>query len=129
VLPRRLRRLSRVPLDGPLANRDVRLAAGPLARLLGLAGLHALPQGCGLLLPRTRSVHTFGMRFALDLVWVDAAGRVARIDRDVGPGRVRNCRAARAVVELAGGTTTRWRPCDDGDLGCVLFPLTGESTE
>jgi uncharacterized membrane protein (UPF0127 family) len=52
------------------------------------------------LLPGTRSIHTFGMRFALDLVWLDGEGRVVRIDRDVRPWRVRGCRAARTVVEL-----------------------------
>lgn len=98
-LPRRLRRLPRVPLAA-LPDRELRLARTPLARLLGLAGLRALPPGAGLLLPRTRSVHTFAMRFALDLVWLDGDGAVVRVDRAVPPRRVRACRAARAVVEL-----------------------------
>lgn len=126
MLPPRLRRLAVVPLEGPLACHDVRRASGPLARLLGLAGLRALPPETGLLLPRTRSVHTFGMRFALDLVWLDAAGRVVRVDRTIGPGRVRGCRTARAVLELPARSL---RSCDDGAGGCVLFPLTGESTK
>jgi uncharacterized membrane protein (UPF0127 family) len=95
-LPPRLRRLPRVEYVG----LDVRRADDPRARLLGLAGLRSLPPGVGLLLPRTRSVHTFGMRFALDLIWLDGAGRVVRVDRNVRPGRVRGCRAARAVIEL-----------------------------
>jgi len=33
-----------------------------------------------LLIPRCRSVHTFGMRFALDLFWLDEWGRVLRVD-------------------------------------------------
>jgi len=95
MLPRRLRRLPRARLAG----YDVRVARSPLARLLGLAGLRAAP-GAALLLPRTRSVHTFGMRFALDLIWLDPDGAVVRIDRAVPPRRVRACRAARAVIEL-----------------------------
>ena len=63
------------------------------ARLCGLAGLGALPARVALLLPACRSVHTFGMRFALDLVWLDAAGDVVRVDRDVGRFAVRSCRA------------------------------------
>jgi uncharacterized membrane protein (UPF0127 family) len=98
-LPRRLRRLPRV---APSAL-DVRRADDPLARLLGLAGLRGLPPDVGLLLPRTRSVHTLGMRFALDLVWLDGDGSVVRVDRRVGPWRVRGCRAARAVIELPAG--------------------------
>jgi uncharacterized protein len=41
------------------------------------------------------------MRFALDLHWLDADGATIRIDRGVPPGRVRGCRRARAVVEVA----------------------------
>ena len=52
---------------------------------------------------RTRSVHTVGMRFALDLVWLDREGTVVRVDADVGPGRVRTCLAAHGVIELAAG--------------------------
>jgi len=100
-LPRRLRRLPPACLlASELASCDVRCARDPLARLLGLAGLHALPPATGLLLPGTRSIHTCGMRFALDLVWLDGEGRVVHVDRDVRPWRVRGCREARAVVEL-----------------------------
>jgi len=100
-LPRRLRRLPRARLSVPhLSGCDVRSASDPLARLLGLAWLCALPENTGLLLPRTRSIHTVGMRFALDLVWLDREGRVLRVDRGVRPWRVRSCRAAQAVVEL-----------------------------
>ncbi|MBS1871321.1 MAG: DUF192 domain-containing protein [Actinobacteria bacterium] len=101
ILPRRLRRLPRAAVAvAELDGHDVRLAAGPRARLLGLAGLRGLPPGVALLLPRTRSIHTCGMRFALDLLWLDGAGQVVRVDRGVPPWRVRGCRAARAVVEL-----------------------------
>jgi uncharacterized membrane protein (UPF0127 family) len=45
------------------------------------------------------------MRFALDLVWLDAAGEVVRLDTDVRRGRVRTCLAARGgVVEVAAGS-------------------------
>ena len=98
-LPRRLRRLPPVEVAG-LGGRELRLARDPLARLLGLAGLRAIPPRAGLLLPRTRSIHTCGMRFALDLVWLDADGRIVRVDRAVRPVRVRACRGACAVVEL-----------------------------
>ena len=73
------------------------------ARLLGLAFLPALPRGVGLHFPRTRSLHTFGMRFALDLHWLDADGTVLRVDRAVPPWRMRSCRRARSVVEVAAG--------------------------
>jgi uncharacterized protein len=110
VPPPRLRRLpptSSAALPRALAAHDIRRASTPLARLRGLAGLRVLPPQTGLLLPRTRSVHTLGMRFALDLVWLDGAGNVVRVDRAVKPGRMRSCRTARAVVELSAGAYTR----------------------
>jgi uncharacterized membrane protein (UPF0127 family) len=78
-------------------------ARGFLARLVGLAGRADLPAGTALHLPRCRSVHTFGMRFRLDLVWLDAAGTVVRVDRNVPPCRVRSCRTARSVLEMRAG--------------------------
>jgi uncharacterized membrane protein (UPF0127 family) len=69
-------------------------------RLIGLAWSRR-PRAPALHIPRCRSVHTFGMRFALDLVWLDADGRVVRVDRGVPPWRVRRCRAARGgVIEI-----------------------------
>jgi uncharacterized membrane protein (UPF0127 family) len=72
------------------------------ARLLGMA-LRGGPPGHALLLPRCRSVHTCGMRFALDLVWLDRDGRVLAIDEGVPPWRVRSCRDAAAVLEVPAG--------------------------
>jgi uncharacterized membrane protein (UPF0127 family) len=74
------------------------------ARLLGLA-LRSRPPGFALLLPRTRAVHTFGMRFALDLYWLDRDGRVVRVDRAVPPRRLRACRRAHSVVEYPTGAS------------------------
>jgi uncharacterized membrane protein (UPF0127 family) len=75
----------------------VRVAQTARERLIGLA---FAPPGGPLELPRCRSVHTFGMRYALDLVWLDERRRVVRVDRGVPPRRVRFCRGARSVVEV-----------------------------
>jgi uncharacterized protein len=77
---------------------DVVVARSRRARLLGLA-LRRRPPAHALLLPRCRSVHTFGMRFPLDLIWLDREGRVLRVDEAVPPCRVRSCRRAAAVLE------------------------------
>jgi uncharacterized protein len=86
------------------------LTARGLRRLTGLAGRRDCE--VALLLPRCRSVHTFGMRFALDLVWLGRGGEVVRVDRAVPPRRVRTCRRARSVLEL------RSRPAEE--LAAVL---------
>ena len=73
------------------------VAARGLRRLLGLAFRDDAEP---LWIPRCRSVHTFGMRFALDLVWLDASARVVRVDHGVPPRRMRTCLRARSVLEL-----------------------------
>lgn len=78
-------------------------AAGRRQRARGLAFRAPPAPGVALHIPRCRSVHTFGMRFDLDLVWLDAAGRPVRVDRDVAPRRLRTCLRARSVLECPAG--------------------------
>jgi uncharacterized membrane protein (UPF0127 family) len=78
----------------------VPVAVGFQARLLGLGGLDRERAGAGLLIPGCASVHTCGMRFALDLVFLDGDGRVLGVRRGVGPGRLAWQRGARAVLEI-----------------------------
>jgi uncharacterized protein len=78
-------------------------AANGKARRRGLARLDSLPDDHALLIPRCPSVHTFGMRFALDLIWLGKGGAVVRVDRAVGPRRMRMCARARSVVETTAG--------------------------
>jgi len=80
-------RLRRLPVAVVL-DREVRVAVGTRARLLGLAHLDRDRVGPGLLIPRCASVHTFGMRFALDLVFLDGEGRPVSFRRAVPPRRL-----------------------------------------
>ena len=72
-------------------------------RLRGLLGRRSLPSGEGLLIRRESSVHTCFMRFAIDVVFLDADLRVLRVDSNVGPWRLKACRGAQAVLELRAG--------------------------
>ena len=92
-------RLRRLPIAIALGC-EVRVATGLRARLLGLAHLDLDEAGPGLLIPRCSSIHTFGMRFALDLYFLDEDGAVIEERRRVARGRVVRCRRAAAVVEL-----------------------------
>jgi len=69
-------------------------------RLLGLAWRERAQAGPGLLIPRCASVHTFGMRFALDVYFLDRGGDVIAVRRAVPPRRVLCCRGAAAVLEV-----------------------------
>jgi len=53
-----------------------------------------------LLIPRCASVHTFGMRFPLDIYFLDEEGRVISVRRRVPPRRVVWQRGARNVLEI-----------------------------
>ncbi|MGI8622222.1 MAG: DUF192 domain-containing protein [Solirubrobacteraceae bacterium] len=72
-------------------------------RARGLARRDDLPADLALHIPHCRSVHTFCMRFALDLAWLDGAGQPVRVDGDVPPRRLRTCLGARSVLECRAG--------------------------
>jgi uncharacterized protein len=78
----------------------VPVAAGFRVRLLGLAGLSWERAGAGLLIPSCASVHTCGMRFRLDLVFLDQCERPLAVHRAVRPLRLIWCRGASAVLEI-----------------------------
>lgn len=84
-------------------GREVPVATGARARLFGLAHLDRAEAGLGLLIPGCSSVHTFGMRFALDLYFLDEDGEPLAIRRGIGARRVVSCRGARAVLEIPAG--------------------------
>ena len=101
-------RISRLPLLCLLpVGIGLHEAKGFRARLLGLAFLDRT--GDALLIRRCRSVHTFGMRFPLDIAFVDRDWRVVRLVRDVAPRRFVHCRGAAAVIEVAAGEGDRLR--------------------
>lgn len=89
------------------------MATGFQARLLGLAGFERDEAGAGLLIPRCASVHTFGMRFALDLYFLDRHGDPLLVRRGVPPRRLAFVRGAKAVLEIPaweGGEFSAARP-------------------
>lgn len=95
-------RLSRLPRK-PVAGVEVRVAVGLRARLFGLAALERDEVGAGLLIPRCRSVHTFGMRFGIDVCFLGSDLEPIAIVSDVGPRRFVSHRAAKAVLETPRG--------------------------
>ena len=73
------------------------------SRLVGLAARRDPPEGWALLFPHCRSVHTFGVRFPIDVVFLDRWGWPIDIRRAVKPWWVVTCGRAAAVIELAAG--------------------------
>ncbi len=102
-----------------------RLADTFLSRLLGLMGRRSLAPGEGLVIVPSKGVHTWWMRFPIDVVYVDAAWRVIDIDEDLRPWRFGRIRGkAHAVIEVPAGTvaSTRTRVGDVLALERVRSP-------
>ncbi len=71
--------------------------------MVGLLGRAQLPRDEGLWLAPAWSIHTWAMRFPIDVVFVDRDQRVLRIVEAMTPWRIVSERRAHAVVELAAG--------------------------
>lgn len=77
-------------------------------RLVGLLGRRALSADEALWIEPCGSVHTFGMRFAIDVVFLDRVGRIVRVVNALPPGRWCRAPGARVAIEFAAGASARW---------------------
>lgn len=90
-------------------------ATGFFPRLRGLLG-RTLREDGGMLLSPCSEIHTIGMRYPIDALYLDAQGRVLRIDASINPGRILPPqRSARHVLELPDGSAKR-RMLTAGDI-------------
>jgi hypothetical protein len=72
-------------------------------RIRGLLLRPAPVAGAGLLIDPCASIHTFGMSYPIDVVYLDAQYRVLRTIDAIDPWRLSVCRGARMTLELAAG--------------------------
>ncbi len=80
------------------------------ARLRGLLGRRGLKEGEALILSPCSSIHTLGMRFPIDVVFVDGNWVVLELAEAVPPWRIGPiCLRARHAIELPSGTIARYR--------------------
>ncbi|AXF01202.1 DUF192 domain-containing protein [Paraburkholderia hospita] len=93
-------RRARLVHRGELARIAVEVADGAIERMRGLLGRVGLDADRVLWLEPCNAVHTFGMRFPIDVVFIDRRGCVLSIHRNVGRARVLVCWRARAVLEM-----------------------------
>jgi hypothetical protein len=86
-------------------GEQIGLADSSLRRLVGLLGKRSLESGCGLLILPSQAIHTVGMTFPIDVIFVDKKYNVVGIRKAVRPFRVtRVFWKALAVLELPVGT-------------------------
>jgi uncharacterized membrane protein (UPF0127 family) len=85
----------------------VQVAETMAERLQGLLGTSHLPYGHGLLLTPCYSIHTVGMAYAIDALFLDYEYYVLKIVHNLPPMQVASCRAGKMTLELPAGTAAR----------------------
>lgn len=91
------------PRTGRLLATRLETAFDSKARNRGLLGREGLAPGSALILAPCNTVHTFFMRFPIDVLFVGRDGRVVKVCRHVKPWRVAAAVSAFATVEFAAG--------------------------
>ncbi len=83
-------------------------------RLKGLLGTDLLPFGHGLLITPCSSVHTFGMSYPIDVLFIDKNGKILKIVENMSSGKMSMALSSRYVLELPAGTAQQ-TACSIGD--------------
>jgi uncharacterized membrane protein (UPF0127 family) len=81
----------------------VEIAGTRRERRRGLLGRDGLPRGSALVLTPCNAIHTVGMRFPIDVAFIDRRGRVRRIVRRLRPARISVCLRAKTTIECPAG--------------------------
>jgi uncharacterized membrane protein (UPF0127 family) len=94
---------------GTILATRLEAARSSATRRKGLLGRDSLLLGEGLWIAPCESVHTFFMRFAIDLVYLDRKLKVRKVRHSVGAWRMSACLTAHSVLELPAGTVAATR--------------------
>ena len=92
--------------ETPLAT-TVETAFDSAARKKGLLGRDSLDENTALVIAPCSAVHTFAMRFPIDVMFASRDGRILKLRHDVKASRITGAIRAFAVVEMAAGTLER----------------------
>jgi uncharacterized membrane protein (UPF0127 family) len=119
-------RVSNLTRDTILATCMEVADSGP-KRNKGLLGRECLSTGEGLWIIPCEAVHTFWMRFPIDLVYLDSQKRIRKLVSEVPAWRLSACLRAHSVLELPPGTIrdTRTQPGDTLEFSAIA--LTSDS--
>lgn len=92
---------------GTVLGEAVTVANTSATRNVGLLKHKSLNAGEGLWIVPCQSVHTFFMKFAIDLVYIDKRKRVRKVRHAVPAWRTSGCLRARSVLELPAGSVAQ----------------------
>ncbi len=73
---------------GKLIAADLKMADSFFARLTGLLATGSLKEGSGIVLKPCTQIHTFFMRFSIDVIFVDKDFNVLHVIEDMKPWRL-----------------------------------------
>jgi uncharacterized protein len=96
-----------VERTGQALVAELELAVDSATRRKGLLGRDGLAPGAGLVIAPSNAVHTFFMRFPIDIVFLTRAGNVLKVRQGVGPRRLTGVFRGFAVLEMAEGSAGR----------------------
>jgi len=91
---------------GTVLGDRVEVADTSAKRRTGLLKHARLERGQGLWIVPCESVHSFFMKFPIDLVYLDRAKKVRRTRKGMAPWRISACLTAHSILELPEGTIT-----------------------
>jgi uncharacterized membrane protein (UPF0127 family) len=96
-------------------------------RRKGLLGRQQLLPGEGLWITPCEAVHTFGMQFPIDLIYLDRDHCIRKVRSNVQPWRLSACLAAHSVLELRSGVIhdTHTMPGDKLEFSSASLPDDG----
>lgn len=94
-------------LQPTLIGDSIEVADSFWPRFRGLLGRPGMEVGEGLLISPCSSIHCFGMKFAIDAIFLDKDYRVVSVHPDLKPRAMASNRKARYVLELKAGEATR----------------------
>ena len=112
--------VSNVTRGTVLAN-SLEVADTGRKRNKGLLGREQLAFGAGLWIVPCQSVHTFFMKFAIDLVYLNRKNQIKKLVGNVPPWRMSICFSAHSILELPAGTilSTQTEPGDVVEFSCA----------
>ena len=90
--------------NGRILAAHVLTAFDSKTRNRGLLGLDGFQSGRALIIAPTNAIHTWFMRFPIDVVFVARDGRVVKVRHRLRPWRMSGAIGGYAVIELPAGT-------------------------
>ena len=94
---------------GVVLGDAVDIADSSAKRRTGLLKHSELAGGQGLWIVPCEAVHTFGMNFAIDVIYLNRARQVVKVRKAMAKRRMSFCLTAHSVLELPSGTADRTR--------------------